>query len=140
MSVLLLGAGGAAWALAFALANAKVRRLAIANRTMDKAHELAERVAAAAPGINALATPADPTGHDLVINATSLGVGQGDGSPVPVEQLTPSMLVADIIMQPETPLLREARRRGCAVHPGHLMLDCQLEQRLAFLGLREPKR
>lgn len=138
MSVLLLGAGGAARALAFALANAKVRRLAIANRTMDKAQALAERVAAAVPGINAFASPADPTGHDLVINATSLGVGQGDGAPLPVEQLTPSMLVADIIMQPETLLLREARKRGCSVHPGHLMLDCQLEQRLAFLGLREP--
>jgi shikimate 5-dehydrogenase len=38
-------------------------------------------------------------------------------------------------MRPETDLLREARRRGCAVHPGRLMLECQLGLRLAFLGL-----
>jgi shikimate dehydrogenase len=138
MSVLLLGAGGAARALAFALAQAKVSRLAIANRTAVKARALAEHVAAAVPGLDVSDADADPTGHDLVINATSLGLKEADDAPVPVERLTPSMLVADIVMQPETRLLREARHRGCSVHPGHLMLDCQLEQRLAFLGLREP--
>jgi shikimate dehydrogenase len=136
MSVLLLGAGGAARALAFALAHAEVRRLAIANRTAAKARALAEHVAEAVPGIDVSDTIADPSGHDLVINATSLGLREGDGAPLRVERLAPSMLVADIIMQPETFLLREARKRGCSVHPGHLMLDCQLEQRLAFLGLR----
>jgi shikimate dehydrogenase len=138
MSVLLLGAGGAARALAFALARSRVRRLAIANRTEAKAQALAKHVAAAVPGVNVSDTDADPTGHDLVINATSVGLAEGDDAPLNVERLTPSMLVADIVMRPETRLMREARERGCAVHPGHLMLDCQLEQRLAFLGLREP--
>lgn len=135
MSVLLLGAGGAAHALAFALAHAGVRRLAIANRTVAKAEALARRTGAAVPGLDVAATPADPTGHDLVVNATSLGMAEGDGAPLPVERLTRAMIVADLIMQPETLLLREALKRGCVVHPGRLMLDCQLALRLAFLGL-----
>lgn len=135
-SVLLLGAGGAASALAFALAKAAVRRLAIANRTPARAQLLVNHVRQLVPGIETYVSSADPSGNDLVINATSCGMAPGDEAPLPVDKLTRSMVVADLIMQPETELMREARARGCVVHPGRLTLDCQLDLRLAFLGLR----
>ena len=135
MSVLLLGAGGAAHALAYALAHAGVRRLVIANRTQRKADLLAQRVGLAVPTLDVAAGAADPAGHDLIVNATSCGMQAGDGAPLPLTNLAPPMIVADLIMQPETALLRAARERGCVVHPGRLMLECQLAVRLAFLGL-----
>jgi shikimate dehydrogenase len=135
MRVLLLGAGGAAHALGFALAHAGVRRLAIVNRSAAKAEALVQRVLQAVPDLDCGVSLPDPRGCDLVVNATSLGMADGDGAPLRVELLQPSTLVADLIMQPETLLLREAVKRGCTVHPGRLMLDCQLALRLAFLGL-----
>ncbi len=134
-AVLLSGAGGAANAIAFVLAEAGVARLTIANRTVAKAEELAARVRRRYPAIDVAAGAADPTGHELVVNATSLGLDQGDALPVDVERLTPEMIVAEIIMIPErTPLLREAARRGCRIHLGKHMLDTQIELMARFIG------
>lgn len=66
--------GGAAHAIAFALAGAGCARLTVANRTASKAEDLADRVRRAFPGWEAVAAPADPSGHDLIVNATSLGL------------------------------------------------------------------
>jgi shikimate dehydrogenase len=46
------------------------------------------------------------------------------------------MTVAEIIMQPElTPLLAAARARGCRIHFGRPMLDCQIELMASFMGV-----
>jgi shikimate dehydrogenase len=73
-SCLLIGAGGAARAVAFALADAGVGRLAIANRTYERAIELASAVGAAAP-VDAIAWHdlAVADAFDLVIHATAAG-------------------------------------------------------------------
>ena len=77
----------------------------------------------------------DPSGHELVINATSLGLRPGDPLPLNVERLTASQTVAEIIMQPaETPLLHAAREKGCRIHFGAPMLACQIELMAAFMG------
>lgn len=125
-SVLLAGAGGAAAAIAHALARAGVSRLSIANRTMAKAQALAECVRASVPGANVDAVPADPRGYDIVVNATSLGMKEGDALPLDASLLSPSTLVAEIIMKPEmTALLQAAQKQGCAIHLGRHMLDHQ---------------
>jgi shikimate dehydrogenase len=78
---------------------------------------------------------ADPTGHDLVINATSLGLKVGDPLPLDTERLVPSMIVAEIIMKPETTaLLSAAKAKGCAVHYGRHMLDQQISLIARFFG------
>jgi shikimate dehydrogenase len=134
-SVLLSGAGGAANAIAFVLAQAGVARLTIANRTSARAEELAARVRRYAPTVEISAGPPDPTGHELVVNATSLGLKEEDALPLDVDRLTPGMIVAEIIMIPEqTKLLREAARRGCRVHLGRHMLDTQVELMARFIG------
>lgn len=131
---LLVGAGGAASAVAFALARAGVSRLTIANRTPAKAEALARRVAAAFPETQAVAGPADPAGCSLVVNGTSLGMTPGDAFPVPPDRLAATAVVADVIMKPvRTALLVEAAARGCRVHEGHHMLDAQLALLADFL-------
>ena len=136
-SVYLAGAGGAANAIAFALAQAGVSRLTIANRTRPKAEDLVRRVAAFLPAAKVEIGSPDPSGHDLVVNATSLGLKDGDPPPLDADRLDGSQVVAEIIMQPETTaLLAAAAACGCRVHPGKPMLTCQLDLMADFMGMR----
>ena len=134
--VLLAGAGGAGRAVAFAVAEAGAASLTVANRTSARADRLARDIAAAYPAVAVAAGPPDPAGHDVVINATSLGMRPGDPLPVLVDRLAPGTLVCDIVTRPEeTQLLREAAARGCVPHPGMPMLAGQVDLILEFLGL-----
>jgi shikimate dehydrogenase len=138
--VLLTGAGGAGRAVAFAVAGAGAAGLTIANRTAARAERLARDIAASYPAVTvavAVASPPPgPAGHDVVINATSLGMQPGDPLPVAVSRLAAGTLVCDIVTRPaQTRLLDEAAARGCVPHPGLPMLAGQVDLILDFLGL-----
>lgn len=125
-SVLLIGAGGAAAAIAHAFAQSGVGRLSIANRTHSKAQEMADRVRTHHTSSTIDAASIDPTGYDIVVNATSLGMADGDPLPLDVEKLSADTLVAEVIMKPEmTALLHAAQARGCPIHLGRHMLEHQ---------------
>lgn len=136
-SVYLAGAGGAANAIAFAFVEAGISRLTIANRTRAKAEDLAARLAEAYPKAQVdIGTP-DPSGHDIVVNGTSLGLKEGDALPLDTARLAPEQIVAEVIMQPEeTALLAAAKAKGCRIHFGKPMLACQLDLMADFLGMR----
>lgn len=134
--IYLAGAGGAASAIAFALAASGISHLTIANRTRAKAQDLCDRIAAAHPGVSISAGGEDPSGHDIVVNGTSLGMKPGDPLPLDAARLDASMVVAEIIMEPEvTPLLARARDAGCRIHLGRPMLEHQLELMADFFGI-----
>lgn len=134
-SVYLAGAGGAACAIAYALAQSGVARLTIANRTSAKAAELVGRMQVDFPALPISVGTDDPSSHDLVVNSTSLGMQETDALPMNVERLGASQIVAEIIMQPaETPLLRAAAAKGCRVHFGAPMLASQLALMAQFMG------
>jgi shikimate dehydrogenase len=136
-SVYLAGAGGAASAIAFALAQAGVTRLTIANRTRSKAAELIGRIAADFADVRMDVGTDDPSGHELVVNGTSLGLRGGDVLPLNVDRLSASQIVAEIVMQPaETALLRAARSKGCRLLFGAPMLACQIELMAEFMGVK----
>ena len=133
-SAYLAGAGGAASAIAFALARAGVSRLTIANRTTDKVRQLMERIQSVAPGVELQVGTDDPSGHDLVVNGTSLGLRADDALPMDATRLQPRQTVAEIIMQPaETALFKAAQARGCRVHLGAPMLASQIPLMAAFM-------
>ena len=134
MTVYLAGAGGAASAIAFALAEAGVRGITVANRSVERAAGLIERLRRRHPHLDATVGGSDPAGHDLVINATSLGLAPGDPLPFDVGALDARQIVAEIIMDPaETALLAAARARGCRVHDGAPMLASQVRLMAAFM-------
>ncbi len=138
-SVHLAGAGGAARAIAFALAEAGVSRLTISNRTVERAAGLLTRLQASFPDLPLVLGTSDPTGHDIVVNTTSQGLREGDAPPVDVAALTPDQLVAEIIMVPAvTPLLAAATVAGCRTHPGLPMLRCQLALMAEWMGMARP--
>ncbi len=136
-SVFIAGAGGAGSAIAFALAEAGIARLTVANRTRERAEALLARLRSFFPDLSLTVATDDPSGHDIVVNATSQGLQDGDAYPLDVASLKPHQLVAEIIMQPEvTPLLAAAATLGCRIHPGLPMLNCQLELMADWMGLR----
>ena len=117
--VLLLGAGGAARAVAFGLVDAGAT-VTVANRSHEKAVELAQASGAAHAGWDeALASE-----HDVLVNATSQGMaGVGLASPVPAACLRAGVVVMDIVYKPvETELAVTARARGATVITGERML------------------
>jgi shikimate dehydrogenase len=132
----LAGAGGAASAVAVALAKHGCRALHLTNRTPAKADALAARVRAAFLNV-AVTVGGDAPAHiDIAINATSLGMRTDDALPMSEDIVDRSTLVAECVIAPEmTRLLEVARRRGRAIHTGVAMLTSQLDLMLAFMGV-----
>ena len=108
-----IGAGGAARSVVWALAAAGAAEVIVVNRTQEKAE-----VAAALAGTSGrVGSPADVVVADLVINATSVGMGAGSDAdgPLPMDPglLGPHQTVVDLVYMPlKTPLLRAAAARG----------------------------
>lgn len=131
------GAGGAAAAVSFALARAGVAAVTIHNRTAPRAEALARKLRAAYPSCDVRTGAADPAGHDLAVNATSVGLEPGDPLPFQVSGLERTTVVAEVLMKPEkTPLLVAAERHGCPIHLGRHMLDSQVDLMFAFFAAR----
>jgi shikimate dehydrogenase len=125
MTVLLLGAGGAARAIVAALAQEKVKKVVIANRDKKKAAELARMGAgmglkcetANFADANKLAPKAD-----MIVNATSLGL-KDEPSPIDSEHIKKGCIVYDIVYRPVvTDLLEQAKLAGAEVVYGYEML------------------
>jgi 3-dehydroquinate dehydratase/shikimate dehydrogenase len=108
--VLLIGAGGAARAIAFGLVE-RGCRLTLANRTKERAVRLAADVGC--PWVDLADVAAVP--YDLFVNGTSLGMHPDvDATPLAARLLRPGTLVFDTVYNPiETRLLREAAAAGC---------------------------
>lgn len=131
---LLLGAGGAARAAAFALVTAGVASLTIANRTVERAESLARDVGDVAKGVTVVHATGVPLSEavadvELIVNSTSVGMNHGgaDGRTLLDAGLIPSgALVYDMVYNPsETPLMREAGKAGARTLGGLMMLIYQ---------------
>ena len=128
-TVLLIGAGGAARGIAFALADAGVASIDLVNRTPARATRLAADLAAIGATANALSRVGDPSRYDVVVNTTSVGM-HGTGTetdlPLPVDGLRADALAVDIVYNPaETAFLRAAHGRGLPTLGGLPMLVYQ---------------
>ncbi len=135
--VFMAGAGGAASGIAFALGKHGAAALTLHNRGTARAEELAARVRAAWPAMDVTVGTADPAGHDIVVNATSLGMRPDDALPLDIAGLASGMVAAEIIMQPETTaFLAAGAGRGCVLHRGQAMLAAQLDLMLEFLQIK----
>lgn len=126
--VLLLGAGGAARAIAVELGLVSAAHIMVMNRDPKKAETIAALVrdnTSAEADVQAWDGEASvPEDVDILINATSIGLGDADAMPpLKVETLRKGLIVADVIPNPpRTRLLREAENRGCTVLDGLGML------------------
>ena len=77
----------------------------------------------------------DIGGHDIVVNATPLGMDKGDPLPMDVARLSPGTFVGEVVMKNErTPFLEAALARGLQVQVGADMLFEQIPAYLEFFG------
>lgn len=127
--VVVFGAGGGARAICVELALAGAARVTIVNRTVAKAEVIAktirENTAADAVATEWQGDYRLPPETDIVVNSTSIGLFPDVDARLAIDfdTLTPSMVVADVIINPpRTHLINTAEQRGCRVIDGLGML------------------
>lgn len=115
--ILVIGAGGAARGICFALSRANFENVTIANRTYRRAEELAEETDASAMTI---AESEENLGNfDIVIQTTSVGLAEDEALPLSISNMKSDALAADIVYNPiETPFLKAAEAKGCRTLSG----------------------
>jgi shikimate dehydrogenase len=120
---LLVGAGGAGSAIAIALLESGVGELVIHDTDDSRVTGLLDLLADLGEG-RVAARPPDPTGCDLVFNATPMGMEDGDPLPVDAALLTSSMFVGDVIAgHGVTPFIQAAMAAGCQTANGGHMVE-----------------
>ena len=133
---LVVGNGGAGSAIAASLAGAGVSALALFDPDQEASESLAARIGAHYPRIRIATGSSDPEGYDAVVNATPLGMNEGDPLPVDVDRICPGTFVGEVVMKQRiTPFLQAARDKGCPIQVGTDMLFEQIPACLEFFGL-----
>ena len=134
-SALVVGSGGVGSAIAASLAQAGVTKLGLYDAHPPSAEALAGRLRAHYAALDLVVGTKDPDGFDIIVNATPLGMKDGDALPIDISRVAPSSFVGEVVMKEEhTPLLRQALDKGCRVQVGADMLFEQIPAYLEFFG------
>lgn len=133
--VLVTGCGGVGSAIAASLAAAGVGHISLFDRLASSAEGLAERLQQHYPQLSVRTGSDDPAEHDIVVNATPMGMNDNDPLPLDIDRIAPSTLVGEVVMKSEhTPLLKAALAKGCEVQVGTDMLFEMIPAYLEFFG------
>ena len=145
LRVIILGAGGAAKAISYALVKSGIVRLDIRNRTLTRAADLATKMrthGACEVRIFKDKAELDFQETDLVVNCTPLGMNGKhiDESPIKSDVLHSELVVVDLVYNPRrTKLLMDAEQAGCRTIDGTGMLVNQGADALElWIGMRPP--
>jgi shikimate dehydrogenase len=134
--VLVVGSGGVGCAIAASLAAAKIAAITLFDVNAASAEALGQRLKQNYPHIEVTTGSNDPAQHDLVVNATPMGMNEGDALPMDVSRISPDTFVGEVVMKTEmTAFLQAAKNRGCRVQVGSDMLFEQIPAYLEFFGL-----
>ncbi len=132
---LVVGSGGVGSAIAASLAGAGVAALGLFDVDGASAEALATRLRDHYPGLELVLGSSDPHGYDIVVNATPMGMNDGDPLPMDVDRISPAAFVGEVVMKQQfTPFLAAARAKGCATQVGVDMLFEQIPAYLEFFG------
>ena len=134
-SVLVVGSGGVGSAIAASLAGAGAARLALYDINTAASEHLAANVRKAYPALEVGTGSNDPAGFDIVVNATPMGMNEGDPMPMQIERIAAQTFVGEVVMKKEeTAFLAAAKARGCQTQIGTDMLFEQIPAYLEFFG------
>jgi shikimate dehydrogenase len=132
-TALLVGAGGAGSAIAHGLVMAGVRELAIHDPDTTRRDTLVARLASLGTAHVTAGSP-NPAGFDIAINATPIGMKEGDPHPLDSSRFTPDMLVGCVITAPAVPpMIAAARALGCNTLTGADMFTQVKDLMVEFL-------
>ena len=127
----MLGCGAVARAMAVAIADAGLARLKVNDLDDAQAQAFLTLMRKHFPNLECDSGPFDPARFDIAINATPLGMAEGD--PLPFAPV--ANVVSDVTTKPEiTPLLAQARAQGRTITSGADMFNAQASRIAAFFG------
>ena len=133
---LVVGSGGVGSAIAASLAAAGVAALALHDVRPEVTEALGRRLRSHYPALEVAVGGNDPAGFDIVVNATPMGMDDGDPLPLDVARLSPDAFVGEVVMKREmTAFLAAAAARGCRYQVGTDMLFEMIPAYLEFFGL-----
>lgn len=133
---LVVGSGGVGSAIAASLAGAGLGGIALFDMSDASAQALGGRLKKHYPALEVHTGSNDPAGFDIVVNATPMGMNEGDALPMDVARIAPTTFVGEVVMKSEmTAFLAAAKARGCPVQIGTDMLFEQIPAYLEFFGL-----
>ncbi len=135
--VMVLGSGGVGSAIAASLATESIKTISLFDIHTASMEGLAERLKHEYPKLEVQIGSNDPDGHDLVVNATPMGMNAGDPLPMDVSRISPSAFVGEVVMRTEmTAFLLAAQQQGCQIQKGSDMLFEQIPAYLEYFGLK----
>lgn len=135
--VLVVGTGGVGSAIAASLAAENIAAISLFDVNKASCEGLALRLQSEYPQIKVEVGSCDPDGHNLVVNATPMGMNEGDPLPMDVSRIAPDTFVGEVVMRQEmTAFLQAAHQRGCQVQVGSDMLFEQIPAYLEFFGFK----
>lgn len=133
---LVVGCGGVGSAIAASLAGAGIAHITLFDVNDAQARALGQRLQQHYPHISVQTGSNDPAEMDLVVNATPLGMNDGDPLPMDVARLDAKTFVGEVVMHKEmTAFLAAAASRGCPVQVGTDMLFEMIPAYLEFFDL-----
>lgn len=137
--VLVVGSGGVGSAIAASMAAQAPAILALYDGHAAAMAGLAGRLRANYPALEVTTGSKEPRGFDIIVNATPLGMQDGDPLPFDIDLVDPQSFVGEVVMREEfTPLLRAAMAKGCQIQIGTDMLFEQIPAYLEFFGYGSP--
>ena len=133
--VLVVGAGGVGSAIAASLAATGIEAITLFDAHDESARALRTRLTTHYPTLQVSVGRNDPAGHDIVVNATPMGMNDGDPLPMDVARIAPGTFVGEVVMKHEmTAFLKAVQARGCHFQVGSDMLFEQIPAYLEFFG------
>ena len=133
--VLVVGSGGVGCAIAASFAAAQIGEIGLFDVNTAASEGLAGRLRKHYPALNVTTGSNDPAGYDVVVNATPMGMNEGDELPMDVSRIAPTTFVGEVVMKKEmTAFLAAAKARGCPIQIGTDMLFEQIPAYLEFFG------
>ena len=133
----MVGCGGVGSAIAASLAAEQIAAISLFDVNTASCEGLGQRLQSEYPQIKVETGSNDPEGHDLVVNATPMGMNEGDPLPMDVSRIAPETFVGEVVMRQEmTAFLQAVKNRGCKVQVGSDMLFEQIPAYLEYFGFK----
>ncbi|MDK4592717.1 shikimate dehydrogenase [Kingella kingae] len=135
-SAMVVGNGGVGSAIAASLAAAGIARLALFDVNEESSRKLGARLQEHYPNLQLEYASNDPTGFDLLVNATPMGMKEGDPMPVDLDKVSSQTFVGDVVLKSEpTAFLQACQAKGCTIQVGVDILFEQIPVYLEYFNL-----
>ena len=132
---LVVGNGGVGSAIAASLAGLGLAQIGLFDPDSSASEALARRIGVHYPDVKVVVGSKDPDAYDLIVNATPIGMKDGDPLPVDVDRIAPGSYVGDVVLNTDvTPFLQAAKDKRCTIQVGSDMLFELVPAYLEFFG------